>query len=109
MKLTELFLRGHEIRREGESPVGATRDPISWLGPGGRVPLHRPADRAQYALTGFVRNLRDGRVQLVVEGMPEELNRCLGHLARTMENYIESTDVRTSPATGEFTGFDIRY
>jgi acylphosphatase len=63
----------------------------------------------QYAVTGFVRNLANGRVQLVAEGLPEELDRCLGQLARTMENYIESADVQSAPATGEFTGFDIRY
>jgi acylphosphatase len=64
---------------------------------------------AGHNVRGYVRNLRDGRVQLVVEAAPQEIERYLAELAQTMARYIDSVDVQTGEATGEFVGFDIRF
>lgn len=61
-----------------------------------------------FAVTGHVRNLPDGRVQLVVEGAREELDRFLAALAAEMDRHISGAESRTSVATGEFDRFDIR-
>jgi acylphosphatase len=63
---------------------------------------------ALYAVTGFVRNLPDRRVQLVVEGAPSEVERFLAAVHDEMETHIRDAAERTGPATGEFRSFDIR-
>ncbi|GIW95944.1 MAG: acylphosphatase [Pirellulaceae bacterium] len=63
----------------------------------------------QFHVTGYVRNLPDGSVELVVEGEPTELERFLGAVHYRMRDYIQRTQVRNEPATGEFDGFSIRH
>jgi acylphosphatase len=58
-------------------------------------------------VTGFVRNLDDGRVQLVAEGQPEELDRFLAAIAERLGDYIRQAVVAKSPATGERASFEI--
>ena len=59
-----------------------------------------------FAVTGFVRNLPDGRVQLVVEGNRGEVERLLAGIADSMSGNIRQTELAESPATGEFTAFE---
>ena len=60
-----------------------------------------------FAVTGFVKNLEDGRVQLVAEGRSQELDRLLAAMAERMSGYIRQAAVTTGPATGEFRTFEI--
>ncbi|MEE8451532.1 MAG: acylphosphatase, partial [Thermoguttaceae bacterium] len=60
-------------------------------------------------VTGFVRNLPDGKVELVVEGAAGELDRVTGEVLETMAEYIQNAREETSPATGEFSEFVISY
>lgn len=60
-------------------------------------------------VSGFVRNLPDGRVELVVEGAPEALNEFLDAVRRQFETYITRIDAESCPATGEFDEFRIRH
>jgi acylphosphatase len=63
----------------------------------------------RFAVTGYVRNLPDGRVLLVAEGPPEELDRFLGAIRTAMDRYINRFDETVGPATGQFSHFEIRY
>jgi acylphosphatase len=63
---------------------------------------------AQFRVTGYVRNLPDGRVVLVAEGTPEELGRFLGQIRTEMGHYIRHSQETDAPATGQFSHFDIR-
>jgi acylphosphatase len=62
----------------------------------------------QYKVNGYVQNLDDGRVRLVVEGAAEEINRFLAALAETMARYIHDVTVVTAAASGEFDRFEVR-
>jgi acylphosphatase len=57
---------------------------------------------AGFAVTGYVRNLPDGRVELVAEGEAGEVRAFLAKLAGRMGGNIESTEVREEPASGEW-------
>ena len=57
---------------------------------------------ARLQVTGFVRNLFDGRVQLVVEGTSAEIELLLKQIQTEMGRYISTADEQTRPATGRF-------
>jgi acylphosphatase len=57
---------------------------------------------------GFVRNLADGRVELVAEGERDEVQKFLDAIAQRMEGLIENAEVAWGEASGEFRGFDVR-
>lgn len=60
-------------------------------------------------VVGYVRNLPDGRVELVMEGSPAVLAELLSDIQQKMEGFIRETHCQSSAATGEFEGFEIRY
>ena len=63
---------------------------------------------AGYELTGIVRNLRDGRVELIAEGAREELEAFLeGVQDSGLGGMIRDRQTGWSAATGEFRGFEI--
>jgi len=62
-----------------------------------------------YDVSGYVRNLPDGRVQLVMEGAESEMEQVVDELRRKMSCFIRKIDADTSPATGEFEQFSIRH
>jgi acylphosphatase len=55
-----------------------------------------------FAVAGFVENLADRRVRLVIEGEPDQLDGLLKAIAERMIDYIHDVEVHKSPATGEF-------
>ncbi len=63
----------------------------------------------QYDVGGYVRNLPDGRVELVIEGPDEEMDHLLEDLNRKMDGYIRGVDQTEANATGEFDYFAIRH
>jgi acylphosphatase len=75
-------------------------------GVGFRATARRIARR--HAVTGFVRNLADGGVELVAEGSPGVVQACLAELAEAMAGNIEDCAVESLPAAGQWQAFDIR-
>lgn len=70
---------------------------------------HTVALSRRFQVTGFVRNLPDGRVQLVAEGQPEVLQAFVRAVSDEMGRFISRADSSDSGATGEFHGFQIAY
>lgn len=63
---------------------------------------------AGYELAGTVRNLADGRVELIAEGPREELEAFRAAIRDSgMDHFIRQEDVAWSEATGSFRGFEI--
>ncbi len=63
----------------------------------------------QFAVTGYVKNLPDGRVELVLEGRPGEIQAMLEAVRADMGRYIRNVCETPSPATGGFSSFDVRF
>ena len=55
-----------------------------------------------HAVAGVVENLDDGRVQLVIEGQPDDLRALVADISEHMRDYIGGTQIVESPATQEF-------
>ena len=62
----------------------------------------------EYEVTGFVRNLPDGRVHLEVEGEKPEIEAFLRGLAEAMPGYIRKTERNGERRSPQFSGFTIR-
>ena len=77
-------------------------------GVGFRYSAHHLA-RGFASVRGYVRNLPDGRVEMVVEGDDKDMDGLLESLKRHMNDNIQRVDVSKSDATGEFASFTIRH
>jgi acylphosphatase len=63
---------------------------------------------AGFEVTGTVRNLQDGRVELIAEGTREELESFRQAIREAgLEHFIRNEEVSWAEATGEFRGFEI--
>ncbi len=62
-----------------------------------------------HPVEGAVRNLPDGRVELLAEGDPTHLQAFIEAIRRQMGGCIRDIHVDEGPATGEFDGFEIRH
>jgi acylphosphatase len=61
-------------------------------------------------VAGYVRNLYDGRVEVVVEGDPAELDRFFESIRGELGGFIRDLDVSTDPIDHpEFQGFVVRH
>jgi acylphosphatase len=76
-------------------------------GVGFRYRAQRLADAVGVA--GFVKNLPDGRVEVVVEGEGAAVEEYLSGLREKMRGYVEGVEDREEPPTGEFSTFEIAY
>ncbi len=70
---------------------------------------HTSSIARRYQVTGFVRNCPDGRVELVAEGSPRELDDFLREVREQFYNNIRDERKDIQEPTGEFSGFDIRH
>ena len=60
-------------------------------------------------ITGYVRNLPDGSVQVVVEGDSPRINAFLADLEERMSGYICGRSQQIAPASGRYTSFGVKF
>lgn len=60
-------------------------------------------------LKGWVKNTRDGRVEIVCEGPEDAITEFLAKIAATFKTYIQKSDIEWVSATGRYEGFDIAF
>ncbi len=95
--------------------MAETGDPVCWTvlfsgmvqGVGFRYQTLRVA--RSFDVTGYVRNMHDGRVEVVAEGQPGEVQRFLAAVEESMAGYIRSRQRHEAPATGTYDDFTIRH
>jgi len=61
-----------------------------------------------YSVTGFVQNLPDGRVHMVVEGPADQVEGLLAEIVERMGGHIRDTKSDQRPATGQYGEFEMR-
>ncbi|MBS7619366.1 acylphosphatase [Candidatus Bathyarchaeota archaeon] len=63
----------------------------------------------ELSITGWVKNLEDGRVEIVAEGEEDKLKKFIEwcRIGPVMAR-VEDFEVRVEPVTGEFKSFDIK-
>ena len=63
----------------------------------------------RFEIKGFVRNLSDGRVQVVAEGKTDQLDLFLQSIRDEMAGYIRSEDLDRQEHSGEFSEFGLHW
>jgi acylphosphatase len=62
---------------------------------------------ARYPVTGTVRNLPDGRVELLAEGSRADVEAFLAAVRARFARHIAAESADWQPATGRYTSFDV--
>lgn len=62
----------------------------------------------RYSVDGYVKNLADGAVELVVSGAVGEVRRFLAEIAQVFEHNIRDSTSETVPVAEPMRGFQIR-
>lgn len=76
-------------------------------GVGFRFTAHRMALRHQ--LSGFVRNLPDGTVEMLAQGPAQDINDCLQDINDYFGDYIRETRIQEIPPNPQYNDFRITF
>ena len=62
----------------------------------------------QFSVSGWVKNLPNGSVEMIVEGEVSELKRYIAAVKSSTHGNVTDTEITKSDATSEFSGMEIR-
>ncbi len=60
-------------------------------------------------LTGYVRNLPNGTVEMLAQGPEESIDDCVRDIEESFSEYVSRTDIQTVPTEAKLTGFKITF
>lgn len=63
----------------------------------------------RYEVSGWVKNLPNGSVEMIVEGPSDQLRKYIDDVSQSTHGHVADTQVTKSDATGEFSGMEIRH
>ena len=93
--------------KESEKPMKATMVHYSGNVQGVGFRMTTVMIARDYPVTGWVKNLADGRVQLLVEGPENQVAKFLKAVRDKWKNDIEKEETEDQKPTGKFTRFEI--
>ena len=76
-------------------------------GVGFRFTTHRIANR--HNVTGFVRNLPDGAVEMLAQGAQDDVNECMRDIEEFFTGYIRQVEANDVPADRQYIDFKITF
>ena len=62
-----------------------------------------------YRLTGYVRNLHDGSVEMFAQGRPDDIDDCLSEIGESFAGYIRDRIIEDLPPDPAYTDFRITF
>ena len=63
----------------------------------------------QYNVTGFVRNLPDGTVEMLIQGPAQEIDNCIREIQDSFEGRIRDTQIEEVPYNPRYTDFRVAF
>ena len=76
-------------------------------GVGFRFTAHRIANR--HGLTGWVKNLTNGNVEMVVQGPLDDIENCLNDIKESFTGYVKETKIEEIPLRPLYKDFRITF
>ena len=76
-------------------------------GVGFRYTSYRAANSNQ--LTGWVKNLPDGSVEMLAQGQEQDIDDCINDIKESFGSYIRDIQINELPCNPRYTSFDITY
>jgi len=76
-------------------------------GVGFRYTAHSVA--RQYEVAGFVRNLPDGTVEMLLQGDATQIDNCIADVQAEFAGHIRDTQIEPAPYNPRYTDFRITY
>jgi acylphosphatase len=76
-------------------------------GVGFRFTTFNTANRHQ--LTGFVRNLPDGTVEMLAQGPAQAIDDCIRDIKEYFNDYIRETKIKEIPSDLQYKDFEIAF
>ncbi len=64
---------------------------------------------ARYGLAGYVRNMPDGSVEMLIQGNPDDIDSCLGDINDEFRGYISSSEIEESAPNPSLKSFKISF
>ncbi len=62
-----------------------------------------------YDITGYVRNLPDGTVEMLAQGSQAEVDNCLDEIQAYFSGYIRDCQIKSVPTNPRYDDFRITY
>ena len=64
---------------------------------------------SELSLSGWVKNLSDGRVEILAEGNQKDIEELMNQITEKFQGYIKDKEVSSAPASGKLKDFQIAF